>query len=157
MLSTFGKHDCGYTSLRKGSCCDRSICARLTWATSTYTKQAVVLGAIQKLVQLIEGAAGRVPRQELLLLGQVADKLQRHVLGQEPGSGKGHKKRRMHIIEKLHTLLKTLFDDCFKKCDAALEEFLNLMLRVPVTLDTSICQIILIFHYFGLLTKDRMI
>ena len=57
----------------------------------TYTKEAVVLRAVQELVQLVEGTAGRVPGQELLLLGQVADHLQGDVLGQEPSPGGGRK------------------------------------------------------------------
>lgn len=52
-----------------------------------YAEQAVVVGAVQQLVQLVERPAGRVPRQEGRLLRQVANQLQGDALWEVPGPG----------------------------------------------------------------------
>lgn len=49
-----------------------------------YTEQPVFVCAVQQFVQLVEHAAGGVPREERRLLGQVANQLQGNALWEVP-------------------------------------------------------------------------
>ena len=49
-----------------------------------HAEHAVVLGAVQQSVQLVKDSAGRMPGQEGVFTRQVANQLQRNVLGEEP-------------------------------------------------------------------------
>lgn len=78
---------------------------------SVYAEQAVVVGAVQQLVQLVERPAGRVPRQEGRLLRQVANQLQGDALWEVAGPGGGGREagRRSVAVSPFHQTLQKFY------------------------------------------------